>query len=107
MLLVPQVLDKAGVGKTKLYEMIEQGEFPQPFRLGLRAVGWLERDVDHWIQQRVKAGRKQRRKEQLGNEARVESLTFAEERLPFSEDDVRQIKTAAVESSRHRLILNV
>ena len=42
MLLVPQVLDKAGVGKTKLYEMIEQGEFPQPFRLGLRAVGWLE-----------------------------------------------------------------
>jgi prophage regulatory protein len=69
---VPQVLDKAGVGRTKLYEMIEQGEFPRPFRLGLRAIGWLERDVERWIQLRVKAGRRER-KEQVGNEAREES----------------------------------
>lgn len=43
------VLEKTGLGKTKLYEKIGKKEFPQSLPLGERAVGWLESEVDEWI----------------------------------------------------------
>lgn len=34
-------------------EMINAGEFPRGFRIGLRRVGWFEDEVNHWINERV------------------------------------------------------
>lgn len=49
VLRLKAVLEKTGLGKTKLYEKMSRGEFPKPFPLGERAVGWLESEIDEWI----------------------------------------------------------
>lgn len=38
-------------------EMINAGEFPKGFRIGLRRVGWFEEEVNEWINDRVKEAR--------------------------------------------------
>lgn len=47
-----QTLEKAGIGKTLMYELIDAGEFPSPVSLGGRRVGWRESEVDAWIRWR-------------------------------------------------------
>ncbi|MFM2589493.1 helix-turn-helix transcriptional regulator [Vibrio sp. TBV020] len=44
-----QVLDKLWFGKTRLMRLIERGEFPRQIKLGERATGWLESEVDRWV----------------------------------------------------------
>jgi len=50
---LPKVKDKIGLGRTTIYQMITDGGFPAPISLGTRAVGWLESEVDQWIQERA------------------------------------------------------
>ncbi|WP_313667961.1 AlpA family phage regulatory protein [Atlantibacter sp.] len=38
-------------------EMINAGEFPRGFRIGLRRLGWFEDEVNVWIEERVKEAR--------------------------------------------------
>ncbi|MCP1116914.1 prophage regulatory protein [Robbsia andropogonis] len=52
--------EKVGLGKTTIYRMIEENQFPRPFPLTERGgpsgpVGWLESDVNTWIDDRYKA----------------------------------------------------
>ena len=49
ILKLKEVLTRTGLGKTTLYMLISNGDFPQQIPLGLRAVGWLESEVDAWI----------------------------------------------------------
>lgn len=46
-LRLPQVLEIAGVRKSKLYQMIRTGQFPAPAKLG-RASLWSEAKVLDW-----------------------------------------------------------
>lgn len=38
-------------------ELINTGEFPRGFRIGLRRVGWFEDEVNNWISERVSEAR--------------------------------------------------
>ena len=38
-------------------ERVADGNFPQPIRLGARAVGWIESEVDAWIRDQIAASR--------------------------------------------------
>lgn len=38
---------------TSLQDMINAGEFPRGFRIGLRRVGWFEDEIDSWLDRRV------------------------------------------------------
>jgi prophage regulatory protein len=49
-LRLPQVLARVGLKTTCLYELVGDGEFPKPVRLGNRAVAWLSTEVDSWIE---------------------------------------------------------
>ncbi len=49
LLRLPQVMDRTGLRTTRLYELMGDGSFPKPIRLGERAVAWLESEVDAWI----------------------------------------------------------
>lgn len=49
----PEVQERTGLSKSGLYLAIQQGEFPKQIKIGQRAVGWLETDVDEWLQVRV------------------------------------------------------
>ena len=51
------VMEKTGLRKTQLYELISRGEFPAQIKLSTRAVGWLSSSVDRWIDERVAASR--------------------------------------------------
>ena len=54
-LRLPQVIDRTGYRKTSIYERIQQGDFPRPVKLGPRAVGWLDSEVEEWMRSRLKA----------------------------------------------------
>jgi prophage regulatory protein len=52
----PDVLKKVGVSKTQLQTLIDTGEFPGTIKLGgpnARAIGWIESEVDAWIDQKI------------------------------------------------------
>lgn len=50
-----QVKAKVGLGHTKIHEMIKAGEFPRPYPLGPRAVGYLSTEIEAWIDSRIAA----------------------------------------------------
>lgn len=51
------VCRKLSLSPSTLFAMIAQGRFPKPFPIvpGGRAVGWLEHEVDAWIEERRNA----------------------------------------------------
>jgi prophage regulatory protein len=50
-----EVRNRVPFSRASIYRKISAGEFPRPYSLGARAVGWLESDIDAWIESRVKA----------------------------------------------------
>lgn len=47
-----QVEDVTGLGRSAIYALMAQGEFPRPIRISQRAVAWRESDIAEWIEQR-------------------------------------------------------
>ncbi len=54
LLRLPQVMDRVGLRPTRIYDLMGDGSFPKPIRLGERAVAWLESEVDFgfWLRHR-------------------------------------------------------
>lgn len=48
----PAVEARTGLSRSTIYAAMARGEFPQPVRLGPRAVGWRESDVAEWLASR-------------------------------------------------------
>ena len=44
-----QVLARVGISRSTLYEWVKTGAFPPPVRLGARARGWIESELDEWL----------------------------------------------------------
>lgn len=44
------VVDRTGLGKSTIYERMNAGTFPRSYKLGPRMVGWLESDIDAWVE---------------------------------------------------------
>lgn len=53
-----QVEIRTGLSRSTIYARIAEGTFPPPIDLGARAVGWLESEIDAWLQSRIAASRK-------------------------------------------------
>jgi prophage regulatory protein len=55
-----QVQEQTGLSRTVIYERVAHGDFPKPIKLGVgaRAVGWLESEINGWIEAQVAASRK-------------------------------------------------
>ncbi len=45
-----QVSARTGLSRSSIYAKITEGTFPRPIALGARAVGWLEDEVEQFIQ---------------------------------------------------------
>lgn len=52
------VEDKTGLSRSSIYLFISKGKFPAPISLGEKAVGWVESEVDSWVNQRIEQSRK-------------------------------------------------
>ena len=59
LLRIPSLTEKTGLGKSTIYQMVKDGRFPKQIKIGLRASGWLESEVDEWIRKQVAASRGQ------------------------------------------------
>lgn len=46
-----QVEEIVGLSRTTIYNLIAQKQFPAPFPLGERSVGWRKSDVEEWVLQ--------------------------------------------------------
>ena len=50
---LPEVMARTGYRSSNIYLLMSEGQFPQSVRLGSKAVGWLESEVDEWMQRRI------------------------------------------------------
>ena len=41
--------DKSGLGRSALYYAMEHYGFPRPIKLGERAVGWFDDEIEEWL----------------------------------------------------------
>jgi prophage regulatory protein len=57
ILRLPDVEARCAVNRRTLYYWIERGMFPRPISLGPRTVGWLDRDIEAWINEKAQASR--------------------------------------------------
>lgn len=48
------VMESTGLARSTIYKLIAQGVFPGSIPLGVRSVGWVESEVQQWIESRVK-----------------------------------------------------
>ena len=52
-LLLDEVLERTGLSRTMLYDLIAEGKFPRPVKLGLRRNAWVDLEVDGWMADRI------------------------------------------------------
>lgn len=57
ILRLPEVKDRTGLSRSSIYLKISHGNFPAPISLGERAVGWVEEEVQTWLELQIKASR--------------------------------------------------
>ncbi|EBO9898497.1 AlpA family phage regulatory protein [Salmonella enterica] len=50
------VMTKTGLGEMTIRRMMARDEFPRPFKLSMRRVGWQKAAVDTWLQNQFKKG---------------------------------------------------
>ncbi len=57
LIRIREVMNKTGLSKSSVYDLMAQGLFPQTVRLSDtgRAVAFIEAEVDRWIAARIAA----------------------------------------------------
>ena len=45
---LPTVMQATGLGRSTIYRLVANGEFPAPVHVGPRAVAWRWADLDRW-----------------------------------------------------------
>lgn len=53
ILRLPDVIEQIGLSRSSIYQKMAEGSFPKPIRLGKRAVGWLKKDIDNWLENKI------------------------------------------------------
>ena len=59
--MIPKIIRRAeieeqlGLARSTIYQMVADGEFPKPVKLGRRAVGWRVEEVESWFQKMQEA----------------------------------------------------
>jgi len=52
-LRIDEVIDKVGLSRPTIWRLERAGEFPKRRQLGRNSVGWVEEEVEEWMQSRV------------------------------------------------------
>ena len=58
ILRLPAVKACTGLSRSTIYLRVSQGTFPMPVSLGARAVGWVEAEIQEWLQRQIEVSRK-------------------------------------------------
>lgn len=54
---LPLVIERTGLSRSSIYEHISNGNFPKQVSLGPHSVGWVENEINAWIEARISASR--------------------------------------------------
>jgi prophage regulatory protein len=54
---LPEVMSKTGRSRSSIYADIKDEVFPAPISIGLRAVGWVDSEINAWIEAKITASR--------------------------------------------------
>ena len=55
ILKLADVITQTTLSSSTIYRLVQAGEFPKPIKLATHASGWLESDIEVWIQDRKEA----------------------------------------------------
>jgi prophage regulatory protein len=53
VLRLREVEGMTGIKRSTIYEGIVAGTFPKPIPLAPRAVGWLQNEIEEWLEARI------------------------------------------------------
>jgi prophage regulatory protein len=57
ILRLPDVKERVGLGRSSIYNRIAENTFPSSISLGGNAVGWLEHEIDSWLEDCINRSR--------------------------------------------------
>ncbi|KTC64689.1 prophage CP4-57 regulatory protein AlpA (plasmid) [Legionella adelaidensis] len=57
ILRLPTVKKRTGLSRSTIYLRVSRGHFPRPVSLGGRSVGWIEAEVNEWLEQQITQSR--------------------------------------------------
>lgn len=55
ILRLPEVKGKTGLSRSTIYDKVQRRQFPAPVKIGERAVGWVESEIEAWVRTRIEA----------------------------------------------------
>ena len=53
ILRLPSVKERTSLSRSTIYFLISKGTFPKQIKIAERAVGWLESDINEWINKQI------------------------------------------------------
>lgn len=59
LIRLPNVIKRAGISRSTIYNLIKEGSFPSPIRLGGRSIAFIESEIDDWIDSKIKESRQE------------------------------------------------
>ena len=57
LIRLPAVIERTGYSRSWIYELIKQKQFPQPIKIGSRAVGFIESEIEEFLQELISKSR--------------------------------------------------
>jgi len=60
---LPAVKAKTGLSRSSIYLRMSKDKFPKSISLGERAIGWLESDIEQWIEELIEVSKHTQMKE--------------------------------------------
>ena len=57
ILRLPEVMARTGLSRSTIYLRVSQDTFPKAINLGGRAVGWVEAEIQEWLERQIEASR--------------------------------------------------
>ena len=55
MLRREEVENRCGIARTTIYRLMRAGQFPEPVKVGPRAVRWPASEIEDWLAERPRA----------------------------------------------------
>ncbi len=50
---LPEVVHKTGIPRSSIYKMMSEDRFPHNIKLGPRMAGWIESEIEEWLEEKV------------------------------------------------------
>ena len=58
LLRLPEVSRKTGLSRSAIYRNMNEGTFPKQIPIGSKTVGWLEEELEDWINRKKERARR-------------------------------------------------